>query len=86
VHRVLKPANIMMASTGAKLLDFGLTRQRFPAFIPRVIRASEPVSYQSAAWPGAVAEVSDRKESQRSAMTASAAAVHPGKSVEIRSR
>ena len=26
--------------------------QRFPAFIPRVIRAFEPMLRQSAAWPG----------------------------------
>jgi hypothetical protein len=47
----------MMASTAVKLLDLGLAKQRFPAFIPRVIRALGPVPPQSAASPGAVAQV-----------------------------
>ena len=35
IHGDLKPGNVMLTKTGAKLLDFGLARQ-FPAALPQV--------------------------------------------------
>ncbi|HMJ82021.1 MAG TPA: serine/threonine-protein kinase, partial [Vicinamibacterales bacterium] len=33
VHRVLKPANVMLTKSGAKLLDFGLAKSAAPAVV-----------------------------------------------------
>jgi serine/threonine protein kinase len=40
IHRDLKPGNVMLTSTGAKLLDFGLASRRLP------LTATEPQSEQ----------------------------------------
>jgi len=50
VHRDLKPGNIMLTSTGAKLLDFGLAKrwQRWPATVTAALTQSSPMTQQGA--------------------------------------
>src|SRR5262245_45309641 len=40
VHRDLKPGNIMLTASGAKLLDFGLAKVQQPAFAPLALTAT----------------------------------------------
>jgi len=55
IHRDLKPGNVMLTRTGAKLLDFGLAKLRAPgaaaagAGSPSALRSGEPVT-----TPGAI--------------------------------
>jgi serine/threonine protein kinase len=42
VHRDLKPGNIMLTSTGAKLLDFGLSRPTMPSASLATLTAATP--------------------------------------------
>src|SRR5215469_4585962 len=42
VHRDLKPGNIVLAKSGAKLLDFGLARHASPASLTATLTASVP--------------------------------------------
>src|SRR5262249_29468160 len=44
VHRDLKPGNIMLTPTGAKLLDFGLAKQAAPVLADATLTAATPRS------------------------------------------
>ena len=44
VHRDLKPGNIMLAATGAKLLDFGLAKEASPLANAATLTAASPSS------------------------------------------
>ena len=46
VHRDLKPGNIMLTKTGAKLLDFGLAKPTFAAANALTLTASTPVTVE----------------------------------------
>src|SRR5215468_3802598 len=46
VHRDLKPGNIMLTKTGAKLLDFGLAKPTFAVANALTLTASTPVTVE----------------------------------------